>query len=457
MSSDTKTAFKHIRFLGSEGIGMSALIRILEQRRNLGTINADLKISRSDLSFNQNDPLDSDIDLVVRSTAIAESDPDYAELRSRGLPIWHRSDMLNYVSEGYKQIVLTGTHGKTTCTAMLSYILVEAGLDPGFAVGGMLINYDSNGRAGKGEYFVLEGDESDKSYTKTNPYLALLTYMEPDHLENYPGGFAEIKKCFLDFVDRAEHAVLCIDDPNIKKYWSEKKSTKKDLLSYSAVNTGADFVLDAAAKTFKFQGNSYKLELALAGTHNLINAVGCIAAAFKLGVPIEKSVEILRGFKGIRRRFELINDRYNGAIRVYDDYAHHPTEVKAVLQGALSMNPKRLVFVYQPHHPERTKQLWNDFIEVFKDFPDGHLCLLADIYVARSKHIEGVNSERLVQEINNPNVRYLKPLEVGFTSQGNFADMVAALKPSIDEELEGCDYLFLVGAGNIDKVAKAFK
>ncbi len=450
-----KLQYRHIRFLGSEGIGMSALTRILEQGKLNGSFDAGLKISKSDLSFKDNDPLDTDIDLVVRSTAIAEADPDYAELRSRGVPIWHRSDMLNYLSEGYKQVVITGTHGKTTCTAMLAYIMTEAGLDPGFAVGGILINYDSNAKSGLGKYFVLEGDESDKSYTKTNPYLALLTCMEPDHLENYPGGFDEIKTCFLNFVDRSENSILCLDDPNIEKFWLLNKGAKK-FASYSSKNPDADFFIDLKTQTLIHARQNYKIDLPLPGNHNLINAVGCIAAAFKLGVDIEAAIKILSKFKGIRRRFELVNDKYNGSIRVYDDYAHHPTEVKAVLQGALSLKPKRLVFVYQPHHPERTKQLWNDFIEVFKDFPDGHLCLLADIYVARSKHIEGVNSERLVKEINNPNVKYLEPRQVGLTLQGNFNDMVSALKPNIDKELEGCDYLFLVGAGNIDKVAKAF-
>lgn len=447
--------FKHIRFLGSEGIGMSALIKILEQRKNLGTVNSSLKISRSDLSFSQNDPLDSDIDLVVRSTAIAETDPDYQELRSRALPIWHRSEMLNAVSEGYEQIVITGTHGKTTCTAMLSFILAEAGYDPAFAVGGILSNYGTNAKAGRGRYFVLEGDESDKSYTKTNPCIALLTYMEPDHLENYPGGFSEIKTNFLDFVQRAQKSILCLDDPLIEEFWNSHKSIK--FLSYSSRNPEADFFIDLATKTFKFDGNNYPLDLAMPGNHNLVNALGCIAVAYQLGIPVTQSIGVLKNFQGIKRRFELINENYKDTIKVYDDYAHHPTELKAIIDGALSLKPKRLVFVYQPHHPERTKQLWNDFITVFKTFPNGHLCLIADVYVARSKHIEGINSKRLVEEIANPNVKFLEANEADTTSQGNLKDMVAALKPNIDKYLAGADYLFLVGAGNIEKVANSFR
>ncbi len=431
--------YKHIRFLGAEGIGMSALIRILEKRF------PQTKISKSDLSYKQNDPLDTDIDLVVRSTAIAEADPDYVELKKRGVEIWHRRDMLNYVSAGLKQLVVSGTHGKTTCSAMLAHILVEAGLDPSFAVGGILANYQSNGRAGQGEYFVLEGDESDKSFTITNPYLAVVTCIEPDHLENYPGGIDEIRDCFYAFLDKAEICVVNVDDPLLAQYVESssrgaRSATKQSqrIITYSASELA-----------------NYNLRLSMPGKHNKMNAIACIKAAEAIGIKSETAIKGLESFKGIKRRFELIND--SADIKIYDDYAHHPTEVKAVLEGALSLNPKRLVFVYQPHHPERTKQLWNEFVEVFETFPEPHLCLIADIYVARSKHIDGINSERMVQEINKPNVRYLAPASgIQTTVQGNYANIAELLKPGIDAELEDCDYLFIVGAGDIAKVATKF-
>jgi len=214
----TKIQYKHIRFLGAEGIGMTALIKILEQQKKLGIQNPELKISKSDLAYKVNDPLDQDIDLVVRSTAISSSDPEFEELLKRRVQIWHRSEMLNYLSAPYKQVVVSGTHGKTTCSAILAHILVECGLDPCFDVGGILSNYNTNGKAGAGEFFVLEGDESDKSFTRTTPYLALVTCIEPDHLENYPGGIEEIKNCFYKFLDSAEICVINIDDPLLKAY-----------------------------------------------------------------------------------------------------------------------------------------------------------------------------------------------------------------------------------------------
>jgi UDP-N-acetylmuramate--alanine ligase len=435
---NTKLKFKHIRFLGAEGIGMTALIRILEEQKKLGIADPNLKISKSDLAYKQNDPLDQDIDLVVRSTAIAAADPEYQELQARGIEIWHRSDMLNFLSARYKQVVVSGTHGKTTCSALLAHILVKSSKDPCFAIGGILTNYKTNGRAGAGEYFVLEGDESDKSFTKTNPYLALVTCIEPDHLENYPGGLEEIKNCFYDFLDRTKICVINIDDPLLKAY-ADSRAKSKELITYSSSEL-----------------NNYPIKLKLPGHYNLMNALGCIKAALALGCTLEQALTALASFTGIKRRFELINDNYRGSIKVYDDYAHHPTEVRAFLEGALSLKPKRMVFVYQPHHPERTQQFWNDFVKVFKEFPAEHLCLLAEIYVARSKHIPGVTCRRMVEEINLPNVKFLEANAEETTCQGNLSDMVKAYKANIDAELKDADYLFVVGAGNIAKVAEAF-
>ena len=223
----------------------------------------------------------------------------------------------------------------------------------------------------------------------------------------------------------------------------------------------------------------------------LNNALGCLKAAQALGISEDTALKAIQSFTGIKRRFELVNENYchpgsltchpeqrkgsnaksitetdpldpsaspqDDTCKVYDDYAHHPTEVAAVLEAVLSLNPKKLLFVYQPHHPERTQQFWNEFVEVFKAFPSQHQCLIADIYVARSKHIDGVNSERMVHEINNPAVKYLAPLAHSKTSQGNIKDMTAALKPSIDAELSDCDYLFIVGAGDISKIVPAFQ
>lgn len=443
--------YKHIRFLGAEGIGMSALTRILGKSKNAP------KISKSDIAYKTNDPLDEDIDLVVRSTAIKDSDADITELRKRGVEVWHRRDMLNYLSEDYKQVVVSGTHGKTTCSAMLAHLMKECGKDPSFAVGGILSNYNSNGDHGKGEYFVLEGDESDKSFTQTNPHLALVTCIEEDHLENYPGGLEEIQECFFGFLEKAKLKVINIDDDCLHAYYLSKKETE-NIYSYSCSNKNADFLIDLEKRSFHFNGKEYALELNFPGTHNFINAVGVIASAIMLGLDVKEAAQALTSFKGIKRRFELITDSYKGSIKIYDDYAHHPTEVLSLIESIKEMNAHKLVFVYQPHHPERTKQLWQDFIDVFKTFPKEHLCLILDIYIARSEPIEGINSEKLVREIDKENVIYVKAQEQEKTFQGNFTDIVTALKPNIEKALpEDTDIVFLVGAGNIGKIADAFR
>ncbi len=480
-------AYKHIRFLGAAGIGMTALIQILEDLRKSSLIDPELKISCSDLSYEHNDLLSDDIDLVVRSTAISEQDPELIELRARGVEVWHRSDMLAYLSsfrpsldinehQTYKQIVVTGTHGKTTCSAMLAHVLEYAGLDPSYAIGGVLLNYGRNAKSGRGEFFVLEGDESDKSYLKSSPYLTLLTYIEPDHLENYPGGFEEIQNCFLAFLEKSTYKIICLDDPILAEYFNKVKTDTKTF-SYSSslissqVNPRATFHIDIESKnlsqnlaTNSSESSSWenlaKLELLMQGRHNLVNACAVLTAAYALGVSVDVALKALAEFRGIKRRFELINDSYSTEqakrITVYDDYAHHPSELAALIAGVLAMKPKRLVLVYQPHHPERTQQLWGDFVAVLKSFPQEHLLLLADIYVARSANIPGINSARMAQEVGLEQVRYLSPIETSLDSQANYKDIVAAFKPSIDALLRDDDVLLIAGAGNIAKLAQGF-
>lgn len=443
--------FKHVRFLGAEGIGMSGLIKILSQFKNAP------KISKSDIAYKNNDPLDNDIDLVVRSTAINDQDTEFQELKNRNIDIWHRRDMLNFLSATYKQIVVSGTHGKTTCSAMLSFLFKELNLDPAFAVGGILANYDSNACYGQGEYFILEGDESDKSFTHSKPHCALVTCIEEDHLENYPGGLQEIQECFYGFLKSAAIKIINIDDDFLYTYYLENKDNEK-IITYSCKNKNADFYIDVSSKSFYYKKQKYQLNLNFPGSHNFINAVAVLACSVGLEQDLETAMKKMQNFAGIKRRFELINSNYRGAITVFDDYAHHPTEINALIKSFADFKDKKIVFVYQPHHPERTKQLWHDFVSSFQNFPQEHLCLLLDIYIARSKPIEGINSERLVEEINKENVIYIKAKEQEKNFQGNFLNIVDALKENIEANIpKDTDVLFLVGAGNIGKIAESFK
>jgi UDP-N-acetylmuramate--alanine ligase len=474
------TDFKHIRFLGAEGIGMRALIAILEDKISQGELNSDFKISKSDLSYKTNDPLDASIDLVVRSTAVRADDPDMLFMQKHSIPVIHRSEMLNLLSENAKQIVISGTHGKTSTSALTTHLLTKLGLEPGFAVGGVLKDYKANGKAapkssslndGPSGYFVMEGDESDKSFMRTTPYIAVVTDVEADHLENYPGGLAEIQACFKDFLDRAEYKIVCINNPFLKAYAENILKERPDLagriLSYSSTDKSADLFINLENNSLKFQSLDFgHLDLAISGKFNLLNACASLLVAHVLGFKITEAKSLFKDFHGTQRRMELIN---SNEMEIYDDYAHHPSEIKALLDSVKAMlktSTDKALFIYQPHHPERTQQFWGDFVKVFKEFPENIDVLLLDIYVARSQHIEGVNSKKMAEEIALNNVKYLDPNENLSASeakeadvQGNFKDIAMTLKPLIDKRIQTLEYkkIFFVGAGNISKIAEKYR
>jgi UDP-N-acetylmuramate--alanine ligase len=474
------TDFKHIRFLGAEGIGMRALIAILEDKISQGELNSDFKISKSDLSYKTNDPLDASIDLVVRSTAVRADDPDMLFMQKHNIPVIHRSEMLNLLSEDAKQIVISGTHGKTSTSALTTHLLTKLGLEPGFAVGGVLKDYKANGKAapkssslndGPSGYFVMEGDESDKSFMRTTPYIAVVTDVEADHLENYPGGLAEIQACFKDFLDRAEYKIVCINNPFLKAYAENILKERPDLagriLSYSSIDESADLFINLENSSLHFQSlDSGHLDLAISGKFNLLNACASLLVAHVLGFKITEAKSLFKDFHGTQRRMELIN---SNEMEIYDDYAHHPSEIKALLDSVKAMlktSTDKALFIYQPHHPERTQQFWGDFVKVFKEFPENIDVLLLDIYVARSQHIEGVNSKKMAEEIALNNVKYLDPNENLSASeakeadvQGNFKDIAMTLKPLIDKRIQTLEYkkIFFVGAGNISKIAEKYR
>ena len=474
------TDFKHIRFLGAEGIGMRALIAILEDKISQGELNSDFKISKSDLSYKINDPLDESIDLVVRSTAVRADDPDMLFMQKHNIRVIHRSEMLNLLSENAKQIVISGTHGKTSTSALTTHLLTKLGLEPGFAVGGVLKDYKANGKAapkssslndGPSGYFVMEGDESDKSFMRTTPYIAVVTDVEADHLENYPGGLAEIQACFKDFLDRAEYKIVCINNPFLKAYaeniLKERPDLKGKIFSYSSIDESADLFINLENSSLHFQSlDSGHLDLAISGKFNLLNACASLLVAHVLGFKLTEAKSLFKDFHGTQRRMELIN---SNEMEIYDDYAHHPSEIKALLDSVKAMlkaSTDKALFIYQPHHPERTQQFWADFVKVFKEFPENIDVLLLDIYVARSQHIEGVNSKKMAEEIALNNVKYLDPNENLSASeakeadvQGNFKDIAMTLKPLIDKRIQTLEYkkVFFVGAGNISKIAEKYR
>ena len=486
-----KTA-KRIHFLGAEGIGMQALIAILEEKQAKGELDKNFSIGKSDLSYlkksyTEKTKIDSrllsETDFVVRSTAIKENDPDYKFFAEKNIPIIHRSEMLNLASEPARQIVISGTHGKTSTSALTAHLLLELDLEPGFAIGGILKQYSGNAKAAPDSpeaIFVMEGDESDKSFMRSKPYIAVVTDVEADHLENYPGGLEEIKNCFYEFLDEAEYKIICTNNQILRDY-AKATSDNEKLLSYSNSDRDADMFLDLNKNTVSFKDQTEDISLAIPGTFNLLNSCAALLSAYIIkesqanNFDLKKAINKLQSFHGTKRRFELINGKYevkskehgDYQIKIYDDYAHHPSEVQALLDSVRTMINKneKALFIYQPHHPERTQQFWTEFKNTFKKFPENIHVFIPDIYVARSQHIDGVNSAKLVEEINLEHIKYLDPalnLTANEASkadiQGNFHDTTSTLKPIIEAELkqDKYKYLFIVGAGNIGKVAESF-
>ena len=381
-------------------------------------------------------------DLIVYSTAVT---PDNAELiwaKENKKEIIHRSDLLDALTSSKKLISVSGTHGKTTTSAMITHVLIKNNLNPQAIIGGIFLDKNTNIITGSGDYFVIEADESDKSFLKGNPEIAVITNIEPDHLENFPGGFEEIKDSFLEFAKKPlsrKGLVVCFDDKttreiitknfdikneNIFSYGINEKYKPKITAKYNATKNSWDISV---------KGNfSTSVKLTTPGRHNVLNALAAFSTGYLLGISPEKIKDSIESYPGVKRRFQILTS--SNKITIIDDYAHHPTEIAAVISSARELNPKRIVAVLQPHQPGRLKDLWNEFIEVLKN-QDFNI-FITDTYIARGSEIEGINSKKLVQEINKQNITYLP---------GNIDDIAGQLEKVIKEG----DLVLIMGAGDI--------
>jgi UDP-N-acetylmuramate--alanine ligase len=449
---DLESIVGNIHFIGIGGIGMSALARLLLARGK--------KVSGSDKEGNPiTDELASlgatifvghdakNIDgagLIVVSTAITDANPELKSARAKNIQIVHRSDVLRGLTTAKKVLAVSGTHGKTTTTGMLAQIFMDAGLEPEVVVGGIFGRIGSNSYAGKGEHFVAEADESDRTHARMSSYIAVVTNIEPDHLENYPGGMSEICDNMVSFANHASHAVvLCADDAGCRSIAGRLKST---VVTYGTKNRSpeAAYTYESIAsgmRVYKSGALLGEVRMAVPGDHNKINALAAIAVASECGVPFEACSRALEGFGGVARRFQIIGTK--SGITVVDDYGHHPTEVKATLQAArqylldkATAGKQRVVAVFQPHQPGRLRDLWNEFCVAFDD---ADLVLLADIYVARGGNIDGISSERFATAITNKNTKYV-------------AGPVSNLPQQLVPHLQPGDLVLTIGAGDITKL-----
>ena len=418
---------KKAHFVGIGGIGVSAIARMM--------IGEGKKVSGSDTSFSaiteelqklgakvflghSADNVAPDVDLIVYTPAVDFENPELKKGKKLGITCLSYPEMLGIISKNKYTIAVSGAHGKTTTTAMIGKILIDANLAPTIIVGSLLKDQGSNFVAGKGELFVVEACEYKKSFLELNPKIIVITNIDNDHLDYY-GSLENIKKAFGEFIAKLDEDGFLVCDPNDNNLKEAVKKTKARIIDYT--NIIADF------------------NLKIPGWHNIKNAKAAMAAARMLGVGDEKSLASLNNFSGARRRFEYKGETKNGVL-VYDDYGHHPTEIKATLNGAREFfGEKKIWCVFQPHLYSRTKVLLNEF---GKSFGEADEVILADIYAAREPKDESINSKRLEEEI------------IKNGGKAFYMESFAKIEKFLRENTGKNDVVITMGAGDIFKVGE---
>jgi len=415
-----KHAVQRLHFVGIGGAGMSGIAEILH---NLG-----FQVSGSDaaesatterlrslglrVEIGHSAPHIGDAQALVTSTAVAADNPEVVAARARQIPVVPRAVMLAELMRLRRGIAIAGTHGKTTTTSLVTAILVEAGLDPTFVIGGKLNAAGANSRLGQGEFIVVEADESDASFLKLSPVLSVVTNIDEDHMDTYGHSVEKLHAAFVEFLHRMPFygaAVVCADDPGVRAILGR---IERPVVSYGlsegvsvrAVNVQA---LPGAQMRFTCQregATELDVLLNLAGEHNVRNALAAIAIAMELDCDDVAIQKALAGFSGVGRRFEKHGEwpaADGGRFVLIDDYGHHPVEMAAVLAAARGAYPgRRLVLAFQPHRYTRTRDCFADFVRVMKG---ADVVLLTEVYSAGEAPIDGATGTALAQAVGTPN------------------------------------------------------
>ncbi|MGL5001065.1 MAG: UDP-N-acetylmuramate--L-alanine ligase [Cetobacterium sp.] len=433
---------KKIYFIGINGIGMSGLAKIMKLKgydvhgadlsRNYVTEELEslgIKIYSEHLAQNV-----LDADLVVASSAIKSNNPEIDKAKELGIKIIKRGELLALLMNKEKGVAVAGTHGKTTTSSMLGSVLLD--IDPTIVVGGILPEIGSNARCGKSDIFVAEADESDNSFLHLTPEISIITNIEADHLENH-GSLENIKKSFKQFMDQTKKLILVCDDcpesfemiknrDNIKTYSinNEKSDIKATDIRIEDFKTKFKVIIDG-----KIFG---EFELSIPGNHNIQNALPVIYLAKMYGIKEEVIAGKLLKFKGAKRRYDIL---HSDKIRIIDDYAHHPTEIKATIQGAKTIEKNKTVAIFQPHRYSRINFLLNDFKDSFEGVDE---VVLMPVYSAGEKNEFGVTLEKLKAKIGHKHCTIMKENE--------------EIEKMVQTEKESATFLFM-GAGNISSLA----
>jgi UDP-N-acetylmuramate--alanine ligase len=403
-----KRRVKRIHFTGIGGIGMSGIAEVL--------LNLGYRVSGSDLAENEptlrlrkagaeirigHGPENlGQADVVVVSSAVRPDNPEVLAAHERAIPVIPRAEMLAELMRMKYGVAVAGTHGKTTTTSLIATVLAQGGLDPTAVIGGKLNSFGSNAKLGQGELLVAEADESDGSFLKLSPTIAVVTNIDPEHLDHYRG-LEEIQAAFLEFINKVPFyglAVLCLDHENVQALIPRvKKRYVTYGLSGQAHYRAAGMAFSGASASFLAYENERELgpvSLKMPGVHNVCNALAAVAAARELDLDFDTVRKALGSFSGVQRRFQIKGEW--GGILLVDDYGHHPAEIKATLSAARSGWERRTVVVFQPHRFTRTRDLLRDFCTAFNQ---ADVLFLLDIYPAGEDPIPGVTAENLYEGI----------------------------------------------------------
>ena len=450
---------QRVHFVGIGGVGMCGIAEVL--------LNLNYKISGSDVKENvatkrlseqgaeifigQAEKNIESAEVVVVSTAIAADNVEVVAAREKRIPIVRRAEMLAEIMRFRYGIAIAGTHGKTTTTSLTASILIEAGIDPTYVIGGKLNSAATNAKLGEGKYFVAEADESDASFLLLQPMMAVVTNIDADHLETHGGDFEKYKQSFVDFLHHLPfygQAIICLDDM--------ENALILDKVSRPIITYGIETNADVKAENIRCNGmqchydlklpdekNTISITLNLPGKHNVLNSLAAITVAHLLGVDTQSIQKALQTFDGIGRRMQQYGEikTVKGNVLLVDDYGHHPTEIKATLEAAKgAWSNKRIVVVFQPHRYTRTRDLFEDFSKVLSE---ADTLIITEVYAAGEEHIVGADGRALCAAIRARG--RVNPV---------FVEDLEELNSSILDLLDDGDVLLTLGAGSIGAIAE---
>ncbi|NLZ39080.1 MAG: UDP-N-acetylmuramate--L-alanine ligase [Firmicutes bacterium] len=439
----------HIHFIGIGGYGMSALARVMlalgyivsGSDKKQSSITKKLQEEGAVISFSHLPENIEGADLVVYSTAIAPDNVELMAAKKAKIPVWHRSELLAHFINGRFGIAVAGAHGKTSTTAMIGAVLTRGKLDPTVFIGGIFAEFGGNARVGKSQFVVAEADESDNSFLRYRPHLAVVTNIDADHLEHYQGDFNRLLNAYRQFLNNivpVGTAVLNAEDPYLQAIIPKHVKNlitfglqKGDYQAHNLQTKGWGSIFTVQGP----KGVLGEIKLSVPGLHNVLNALAAVAVAQALGVDFSAIKEGLEMFCGTERRFQFLYNQ-NG-ITVVDDYAHHPTEIRATIQAARAGHQGRLIVIFQPHRYSRTKWFFSEFATAFSGVDK---VFLLNIYAASETPIAGITSHDLAKKMKGDGVDVTR-LD---SAEAVLSEVKAMARPG--------DLIITMGAGDVTEL-----